>query len=304
MLHITNGDSAAETIRQTGIAGTVLPWRDVLHEGPVPAGLTLEAMSEVRARFLEVTVEEFRLRDHILKAGLGEDEIVLWFEADLYDQLQILQILDWLGRQQHRPMLSMICIGEYPGIANFQGIGQLTVKQMAGLFPDRRVVTQKQIELATEAWRAFTAPDPGHLNRMVFADTSALPFLGEAILRALDLYPLTTNGLDRSERQVLQVLSAGPMTFPDLFPRTQALEERPFMGDTTLWDRILHLTKGPAPAVVVVEGSILSLTPFGRECFHGMADFIARNGIDRWIGGVHLTKESRWRWDPRARQVG
>ena len=184
-----------------------------------------------------------------------------------------------------------------------QGIGQLSVPQMAGLFPGRRVINQKQIELATEAWHAFTAPDPGLLNRMVFRETSALPFLGEALLRALDLYPLTTNGLDRSERQVLQILGAGPMPFAELFPRAQALEERPFMGDTTLWMRILNLARGPAPAIAI-DGSALSLTAFGRECLDGMADFIARNGIDRWIGGVHLTPASRWRWDPRARQVG
>ena len=303
MLHVTNGDSAADTIRQTGIVGPVLPWRDVLHEGPVPAGLTLEAMSTVRARFHGVALDEFRQRDETLKAGLTKEEIVLWFEADLYDQLQIIQVLDWIGRQPHRPVVSMICIGEYPGINGFQGIGQLTVAQMAGLFPARRVVSRQQIELAREAWQAFTAPDPALLNRMVLHETAALPFLGEAVLRLLELYPLTTNGLDRSERQVLQVLRPGPMAFSDLFPRAQALEERPFMGDSTLWDRILRIAHGPAPAVTLDE-SVLSLTAFGRECLDGTADFIAHNGIDRWIGGVHLTTASRWRWDPRARQVG
>lgn len=311
MLHITNGDSAAETIRRTGIAGTVLPWRDVLHEGPVPAGLTLEALSEVRAHFLVETGwaasfddvhREFCERDAALNAGLSEDEIVLWFEADLYDQLQILQILDWIGRYD-RPMLSIICIGEFPGIDDFAGIGQLTVPQMAGLFPARRLVTQKHIALATQAWKAFTAPDPGMLNRLIFDDTSALEFLGDAVLRLLDLYPLTTNGLDRSERQVLQVLSSGPMTFAELFPRAQALEEQPFMGDSTLSTRILNLARGRDPAVGIND-STLTLTEFGRNCFQGKRDFIASNGIDRWIGGVHLMKDSVWRWDPRARQVG
>ena len=36
-LHVTNGDSAANTLRQTALGGAVLPWQDVLHEGPVPA---------------------------------------------------------------------------------------------------------------------------------------------------------------------------------------------------------------------------------------------------------------------------
>jgi hypothetical protein len=52
MLHVTNGDSAAEGIRASGVAGEVLPWRDVLHEGPVPAGLALAELSRVRAGFI------------------------------------------------------------------------------------------------------------------------------------------------------------------------------------------------------------------------------------------------------------
>ena len=41
MLHVTNGDSTAQIIDARGLAGTVLPWRDVLHEGPIPAELPL-----------------------------------------------------------------------------------------------------------------------------------------------------------------------------------------------------------------------------------------------------------------------
>ena len=31
MLLVTNGDSAAERIEEAGLAGELLPWRDVLH---------------------------------------------------------------------------------------------------------------------------------------------------------------------------------------------------------------------------------------------------------------------------------
>ena len=311
MLHITNGDSAAEIIRRIGIEGAVLPWRDVLHEGPVPAGLTLEGLSEVRSRFLveagyatslEDTLRDFRERDGTLKAGLAEDEIVLWFEADLYDQLQLIQILDWIGQQQ-RPPLSIICIGEFAGIDDFVGLGQLTVAQMAGLFPARRAVSQEQIALATRAWQSFTAPDPGQLNRLVFTETAPLAFLRQAVLRLLAEYPLWTTGLGSTERGVLQALHSGPMHFDRLFRAVQGMEERPFMGDTTLWARILQLAGDPSP-VVTIGGSELQLTSFGLDCLQGKADFIGANGIDRWMGGVHLTVDAQWRWDPRARQVG
>ena len=45
ILNITNGDSSVEIMTKAGIPGVYLPWRDVLHEGPVPNGLSLEALS-------------------------------------------------------------------------------------------------------------------------------------------------------------------------------------------------------------------------------------------------------------------
>ena len=52
MLHITNGDCVVGPLEEGGIPGDKLAWRDVLHEGPVPAGLELEALSLVRAEFI------------------------------------------------------------------------------------------------------------------------------------------------------------------------------------------------------------------------------------------------------------
>ena len=52
MLHITNGDSPVAVLRAAGMAGEVVPWRDVLHEGPVREGLGLEALSRERAAFI------------------------------------------------------------------------------------------------------------------------------------------------------------------------------------------------------------------------------------------------------------
>ena len=52
MLIVTNGDMAAERIRTLGLDAEVLPWRDVLHDGPVRPAPTLQAQSAARAGFL------------------------------------------------------------------------------------------------------------------------------------------------------------------------------------------------------------------------------------------------------------
>jgi hypothetical protein len=50
-LHVTNGDSAAGPLLETPLVERVLPWRDALHDGPVPA-VADDALRRVRAEFL------------------------------------------------------------------------------------------------------------------------------------------------------------------------------------------------------------------------------------------------------------
>ena len=107
-LHITNGDSAANILKESTIRGDVLPWRDPMHHGPFPADLDLASLSKVRARYLAgpgfdaAEVErDFQLRDEHLRGATQYDRIVLWFEHDLLDQLQILQLLDWFRKNRN-----------------------------------------------------------------------------------------------------------------------------------------------------------------------------------------------------------
>ena len=104
MLHVTNGDIVVDHLRRAGLAADALAWADVLHEGPVPAGLDDAGLRRVRAEFLAAADgldagavrRRFEERDRALSANHAGDYL-LWFEADLYDQLQLAQILAALG---------------------------------------------------------------------------------------------------------------------------------------------------------------------------------------------------------------
>jgi hypothetical protein len=133
MLHITNGDMAVGVLRAAEFPGTFLPWRDVLHDGPVPAGLSLQQLSRVRVEFIvscgwgkaEEAGRQFLTRDGTLDASANEDEIVLWFESDLYDQLQLCQVLAWYDDQPSKPArLSMIGVDKGPD-GTFRGLSQI-----------------------------------------------------------------------------------------------------------------------------------------------------------------------------------
>jgi hypothetical protein len=44
----------------------------------------------------------------------------------------------------------------------------------------------------------------------------------------------------------------------------------------------------------------VTITGAGRDVLDGRSDWIALAGIDRWVGGVHLTGDDVWRWDERS----
>jgi hypothetical protein len=314
MLHVTNGDSAAGVIRASGVEGDVIAWRDVLHEGPVPARLPMEELSGVRARFIAErgwgtageAARSFRERDAALAALSEHDELVLWFEHDLYDQLQLLQVLDWLGdHDAGATRVTMVVGDEYLGLS--------TPGRLAQRFAARAEVSEAQVELAEDAWNAFRSPDPTAIESFLAHDDGAtLPYLAPALRRHLEQFPSARNGLSRSEQQALEAIDGGAATVRDAYLQSHHRREEPiWLGDSTFAAYLEDLARGGHPLVALGDGDAadpasalartVALTDAGREVLAGRADRARLNGIDRWLGGVHLRgRDLAWRWDTDA----
>jgi hypothetical protein len=43
--------------------------------------------------------------------------------------------------------------------------------------------------------------------------------------------------------------------------------------------------------------AVCIITETGQRVLQGQADFVELNGIDLWLGGVHLRADNLWRWD-------
>ena len=234
MLHITNGECAVAVLSRA-VSGAFLPWDDVLHEGPVPSGLPLEALSAERARFIaeafDVPLPEverkFAARDAAFRSAGRHDEVVLWFEHDLYDQLQLIQVLDALG-EKPGPPVSLVCEAEY--------VGMMTPERAAELFSLRNPVTRRHVAEARHAWAAFRSSDPREVEKV---RAMALPYLGPALRRHLQELPWTTDGLSLLQRRIV---NAGAMPFRELF---EAVREDPaYLGDAVLAWHLRRLQQG------------------------------------------------------------
>jgi Domain of unknown function (DUF1835) len=296
-LHITNGDGVVYLLKKAGVVGTHLVWRDSLNEGPVPAGLSLEETSRLRARWLAERgydnpiklIHEFERRDAQFRRATEFQEVVLWFEHDLYDQLQLLQTLAALDEMNLEPgRLSVIQTDHY--------LESMTVDEIAPLLPKRRTATAAIFKSAKRSWARFTSTAPDDLYAAASEDAIGLPFLRPALQRLCEEYPWTRDGLSRSQRQALHAVAQGSGRSGELYARAQAREEAHFLSERVFEKLLEDLVNAPAPLVEEEDGCLV-LTALGRRVTAGDADWLSERRIDRWIGGVHLRPENLTRWD-------
>ncbi len=294
-LHITNGDGALYLLKKAGILGTHLAWRDALNDGPVPAGLSLEETSAVRANYLAQRgfgspirlIHDFARRDVQLRSAGDFEEVVLWFEHDLYDQLQMLQVLTALDELNLEP-------GRIAVLQTDHYLASMTVDEILPLLPKRRTATAAIFRSALRNWERFTSASPAELYAAAGEDAIGLPFLRSALQRLCEEYPWTRDGLSRTQRQALYAVAQGPAREDELFSRAQAREEAFFLGKRAFLKVLDDLRTG---AVIEDEEGTLVPTALGRRVIAGDADWLDEHPIDRWIGGVHLVAERVTRWD-------
>jgi len=302
-LHVTNGDSVLYLWKKAGLLGTHLAWRDALHEGPVPAGRDLEELSRIRARYLAENGfgngikigRDFEKRDAMLRRAAEFDEVVLWFEHDLYDQLQILQIVDALAAGNLRA-------GSVQLIQSDQYLGLLSPDELMSLLPKRRTVTTAVAQGARRAWASFTSDAPLELNAATNAQFVGLPFLRESLKRLCEEFPAIDSGLSRTEKQILMACEEGARTLEQLFRRSQAHEEAAFLSDAACAAIVARLCAAPEPLLATLEDGY-ELTVLGRRVRGGDTDWLDHQPVDRWIGGTHLTLQRQWRWDDRTDEL-
>ncbi|MFQ5625585.1 MAG: hypothetical protein ACE5FM_02910, partial [Methyloligellaceae bacterium] len=319
-LIITNGDAAGEILRKAFTGTEVLPWRDVLHEGPVPLTKDHEELSGIRAEFLSkrgwgeaaVLRENFTARDRGLAHHETFKTVTLWFEHDLYDQLQLIQILGWFAASpRENGTLLLVQAHDF--------LGTQTPEDLAGFAENAKPVSTTQLAVASTAWGAFRQPTPESWAALLNQDISALPCLEPAVRRMLQEMPAYLSGLSRTQHQILMAINEGVNEPHKLFCAVERLEEAAFMGDWSFWSWLDGLACGPARLIEGLEArftpamslddfkayaaSSLRLSALGLQILAGGADYADAARIDRWIGGTHLTSDHLWRWDDQKGEL-
>jgi len=306
IVHVCNGDSTADTLSLADLPGDIRVWADALDLGPVLpvsddehyrvrgdywASRGMGSAAEAAKRLAEW--------DRGVDEAASAEELILWYEHDLFDQLALSRMLARLVRRGLPTQLTIVSIDRHPEVPNFLGLGELKPEQLAELWPRRTPLSRDAIDEAVTAWIAITSADPRALPFLV-KRIKAMPFLGGAIERLLEEYPDPTSGLSRTERQVLAAIARGEATNEALVKACHSIDPR-----YPITDVILAGTLKTLAAVGFIEGTALpTIGALGRQALAGAIDRVHECGIDEWRCGVHLTgKGPVWRWSSSERKL-
>jgi hypothetical protein len=308
MLHIVNGDATVARLAPLALPGDTLVWRDILVEGPVAPDVAVDALAVQRApwlaRRLGIDAQDYiasgRAQADGLTRALAHEELVLWFEHDLFCIVNLCHLAAWLERARPRARVSLVC----PRAP----LGTTESARLAELFAARAPLTGMQIVQAAGWWRAYAATDPSASS----GGDGALAFLDTAWRLHLERFPSVWNGLGAIEAMALAGLDDTARTVADVF-REAARDERMRrhgLGDVQFAAYVRALAEGGTPLVRLGdEGSDLTrmtvrITDEGRAVRAGTRDRLALQSIDWWFGGVYLEgRHAAWRWDDASSRL-
>lgn len=302
-LHVLNGDATLRVFEKTDIPGNKMIWREVLAEGRVPAAIGSEPFWEVRSSFFEsffdvaeeeyhqLTVDEFEK----VEAFSEYEEIVLWFEYDLFCQLNMMALLSWFAAQHLGDIqLSLVCIGMMPQEGRLVGLGEIPPSMYASLFENRRPLSKEDLGFAQEFWATFSSDDPRPLFEMAERKANIFPYLPAAVSAHLRRFPSTSNGLNVIEDRMMRIVHSGIRNCQQVVGQVLREDQAFGFGD---WQYFVYL-KNLYPLLQDEDG--LSVNELGQKVLSGDEDFVKWARHDYYWGGVHFKS---YRWDDRQQKL-
>jgi len=241
LLHITNGDSFTDRLKKLPLKGDIITWREMLCEGKTLSNVGSESFWKTRFEFLnknyriskswfvEKTLKEYRsLCNH-----KQQDQIVLWFEYDLFCQINMLAVLSWLKTYRRHAEISLVCSGKEDDTEKLYTLNELSDEKILELYKNRTVLSQDDIEYADYVWQLYCSDNPMRLENLMDYDNFQFDYLSEAIKAHLQRFPSIKNGLNAIEDNILQVaLSEKPKSKREFMGKILSQQGRYGFGDS------------------------------------------------------------------------
>ncbi|MEX0275412.1 MAG: DUF1835 domain-containing protein [Flavobacteriaceae bacterium] len=290
LLHITNGDSFTERLKSLKIKGDIITWREMLCEGKTETNVGSETFWKTRFEFLnknykvskswfiEKTLKEYRsLCNH-----KQQDQIVLWFEYDLFCQINMLAVLSWLKTHRKYAEISLVCSGTKEGSDRLFGLNELSDGELFELYDNRIVLGQDDVEYADYVWQLYCSDNPIRLENLKDFGAFQFDYLGDAVQAHLKRFPTIKNGLNEVENRVLRTaIDDKPKSKRELLGTLLKNQGMYGFGDTQ-YERIINTLRPLYSSFNPVR-----LTKLGKEILAGTNNYYSSiRDTDDYLGGA------------------
>ncbi|MEM8763606.1 MAG: DUF1835 domain-containing protein [Bacteroidota bacterium] len=289
LLHITNGDMFTSRLNTLDLKGDVITWREMLCEGKTLSNVGSESFWKTRFEFLnkhyrvskswfvEKTLKEYRsLCNH-----KQQDHIVLWFEYDLFCQVNMLAVLSWLKSHRRHAEISLVCSGREDNSGKLYALNELSTEKLLELYENRITLTQDDIEFADYVWQLYCSDNPMRLENVITHNSFQFDYLSEAIQAHLKRFPTIKNGLNDLENRILETIeSEKPETRKALLGSLLTNQGFYGFGDSQYERMVANLRP------LLSSLNPVKLTRKGKDVLHGKLNYYSQiRDNQQYLGG-------------------
>jgi hypothetical protein len=235
--HILNGDHLAEQLKATKINQDFIICRECLIDGNISAD-NLSEFWELRAKFISETFGADDYCQNVVQEldkieNLPEDsDVCLWFENDLFCQVNMWFVLSLLSHQPHLKLYRV-----FPVVDNaadiWKGFGISTNKTLEKAYNSKVTFQTKDIELGNNLWAAYQSHNFVKLKELSKQNSACFRYLEEVCDAHIDRFP-KNNSMNRPEKIIKEIIKSGSNDFQKIFAEFSAREGIYGFGDLQL----------------------------------------------------------------------
>ena len=270
-VHILNGDSTLYSLQKSRLKGEYIVWRELLCEGPLVKDVGSDEFWRQRYEYFETELQVSKLEyyDKTIKELIKiEDlstynEVVLWFEYDLFCQVNLMALCAYLLKHYKKDILYyLICVGNEEGRNGWQTLADFSPTEYQNLYENRTKLSRDDLLYANECWKVFVEGTKEDLKSFDFNKNHKFQYFDVAIKQHVkNAYKV--NGLDLIARKALKIIESRACNKKEIIQQLldwQYQETVNGFGDLQYGKRLNDLKD-----YYEIENNIYSLNNKGKE---------------------------------------
>ncbi len=226
-IHVLNGDSTAQIFNHTTLSGEVVVFNEMLCEGLLKEDVGSDSFFKSRYEFFEkeFQIDKLTYFDKSIKPlirledGSSYKEVVLWFEYDLFCQINMLAVCTYLLKNYRKDNnYFLVCVGNKKEESTLQTLSHYSSDEFTELYQHKVKLTKNDLLFAQECWKVFVRNNKEEIKKFNFKISHKFSYLQKAIHQHLERFP-KNNGLNQIENKILNIINSGNFTLSQLIKK-------------------------------------------------------------------------------------